>query len=75
MVSLLRQKFAQPKFCAKLLATGDQHIAESNDWGDKFWGVCLNDDGVYKGENLLGILLMQIRDELRAAGAIYVAPA
>ena len=33
-------------------------IAEDNSWGDTFWGRC---DG--KGENHLGRILMQIRDQ------------
>jgi ribA/ribD-fused uncharacterized protein len=60
MEDLLRQKFHIPCFKAMLLATGDMEIVEGNEWGDIFWGVCR---GV--GSNHLGILLMQIRDELR----------
>lgn len=32
-------------------------IVEDNHWGDRYWGVC---NGV--GENMLGKLLMEIRD-------------
>ena len=56
MEALLRQKFAQPDFKAKLLATGDAELVEGNWWGDVFWGVCR---GV--GQNQLGKLLMQTR--------------
>ncbi len=53
-------KFAIPKLCEKLLATGDAHLEEGNNWGDQFWGTV---DGV--GENHLGKILMKIRDEIR----------
>lgn len=43
----------------KLLATGDQYLEEGNTWGDKEWGTC---KGI--GQNKLGKILMQIRDEL-----------
>ncbi len=59
MEELLRQKFAQPDLRAKLLATEDAYLEETNDWGDRFWGVCGG-----RGENHLGRLLMKIRDEL-----------
>ncbi len=43
-----------------LLATGDAELIEGNDWGDTIWGMC---DG--EGENLLGKILMKVRDKLR----------
>lgn len=63
MLRLLREKFKQPDLRKKLLATGDAHLVEGNHWKDTFWGV-------YKGigENHLGRLLMQVREEIRAAG-------
>jgi ribA/ribD-fused uncharacterized protein len=60
MRDLLRQKFAHPKLRAKLLATGNEKLVETNDWNDTFWGVC---DGI--GENRLGKMLMEIRAEIR----------
>ena len=67
MKSLLEQKFTcYPKLAAKLLATGDRIIAEANHWGDVGWGVCQDADGVWRGENLLGVLLMEVRDGLRS---------
>lgn len=62
MLTLLREKFASPDLAQRLLATGDATLIEGNWWGDRFWGVC---DGA--GENHLGRLLMQVRDELREA--------
>lgn len=61
MRNKLRQKFNQPVFSAALLYTGDAVLIEGNHWGDKFWGVC---DG--KGNNVLGNLLMEIREELQS---------
>ncbi len=60
MEELLRQKFNQEPFKDKLLATGEVELVEGNSWNDVWWGVC---NGV--GENHLGKLLMNIRDELR----------
>ena len=58
MEDLLRQKFKNPLLKAKLLATVGHDLVEGNHWGDTFWGVCRD-----KGLNMLGKLLMQIRDE------------
>lgn len=60
MRELLAQKFSagrQPDYLAGLLRTGTAQLIESNEWGDRFWGVC---DGV--GANMLGILLMELRE-------------
>lgn len=63
MLELLRQKFAPDSTLADLLlATGDAVLIEGNTWGDRYWGVCNG-----KGENRLGELLMQVRDELQRA--------
>jgi len=49
----------------KLLKTGDRQIAEV-DWreADSFWGI--GSDG--RGENMLGRLWMDIRDDVRSLG-------
>lgn len=60
MLGLLRQKFRQPRFKSLLLGTGDATLIEGNHWGDTFWGVCKG-----KGQNMLGKLLMQVRQEIR----------
>ncbi len=53
-------KFAQnPPLEKRLMATGEAELIEGNWWKDCFWGVC---NGV--GENNLGKLLMELRDEL-----------
>ena len=64
MPGLLRQKFSDPKRAALLLATGKRELIEGNWWGDQFWGMCQGDEGEWRGENHLGRLLMQVRDEL-----------
>lgn len=61
MQEIVRRKFSSnPELADKLLATGDGYLEETNTWNDTFWGVC---NGV--GENHLGIILMQIRDDIR----------
>lgn len=60
MTELLRIKFENQYMKRKLLATGNEPLIENNRWNDTFWGVC---NGV--GNNMLGKLLMQIRDELK----------
>lgn len=65
MRELLRQKFAEPKLRDKLIATGEMKLIEGNYWGDHFWGVCTK-PACPGGSNLLGKLLMQIRDEKKA---------
>lgn len=60
MAALLRQKFATAPLRAMLLDTAHKTLIEGNEWGDQFWGVCRG-----RGENRLGELLMQIREELR----------
>lgn len=60
MLNLLRFKFGRPDLRALLKSTGDFYLVEGNNWGDYFWGVCNG-----SGENWLGKLLMQVRDEIR----------
>jgi hypothetical protein len=60
----LRFKFskANPTLRYNLLQTADMYIQEGNRWGDMFWGVCMKTG---EGENNLGRLLMQVREEIR----------
>jgi len=61
METALRLKFGQnTNLKASLLATGDDKLVEGNRWHDTYWGV---DIETGKGQNRLGKLLMQIRDE------------
>jgi hypothetical protein len=61
MKDLVRQKFSKDKkLKEKLLDTGDAYIEETNTWNDTFWGVCRG-----KGQNWLGKIIMEVRDELK----------
>jgi len=60
MRDLVMQKFRDPRLKGLLLATGSQVIEEGNWWGDTFWGTV---NGV--GLNMLGKILMFVRDDLR----------
>lgn len=64
MWELLQQKFGSVQhnlgLLSKLNNTGNATLIEGNTWGEIFWGVC---DG--QGENMLGKLLMQIRQDNR----------
>lgn len=66
MESLLRRKFQIPDLRAKLLATGDAYLEETNYWHDNFWGRCsCNKCRSIEWQNNLGKLLMEIRAELK----------
>ncbi len=61
MRAAVSAKFRQNTDLAKkLLATGNEELVEINYWGDTFWGVCNG-----KGKNLLGRILMEIRDQVK----------
>lgn len=61
MRDILRAKVNQHSYVhRKLLDTGDRILVEDS-WRDRFWGWGPNRDG----QNMLGILWMEIRDELR----------
>ena len=61
MVDLNLQKYTDVKLGTMLLESEEAYLEETNHWGDVYWGVC---NGI--GENKLGKLLMDIRDDLRA---------
>ena len=63
MLELLRKKFSDPKRARQLLSTGCRQLIEGNIWGDRYWGMCQDDEGQWKGQNRLGEFLMQIRRE------------
>lgn len=62
MRRILKDKFADPTLQAALIATGGAYLLEHNaDVGrDDYWSD--NNDGT--GQNMLGILLMELRGEL-----------
>ena len=65
MLSVLRLKFQDPLLRIKLINTGDARLIEGNTWGDTYWGVCNG-----QGQNVLGQLLMLVRDEIRGEGLV-----
>lgn len=63
MYEALKAKFTQHAFIKKvLLDTGDAKLVEHSRL-DKYWA----DAGDGTGKNMLGVLLMKLRDELRTA--------
>lgn len=61
MTELVTLKFAtNPELKEELLNTQDWLLVEGNWWNDTFWGVCNG-----KGENHLGEILMEVRENLR----------
>jgi ribA/ribD-fused uncharacterized protein len=66
MRGVVGAKFAQHEDLArKLIATLPDELVEENEWGDRFWGTCR---GV--GQNWLGKILMEIREDWRATGLV-----
>lgn len=59
MRDLLQQKFSLSPFKEQLKSLSDTYIIEGNTWNDTFWGVCRG-----RGKNILGNLIMEIRDTL-----------
>jgi len=63
MIILVRQKFLQNKSLGKaLFDTKNERLIEGNNWGDEYWGVCSG-----RGQNNLGKILMNIREELKGS--------
>lgn len=60
MRTILRSKFKDMVMRGMLMSTGDADLIEGNTWGDTFWGVCRG-----RGQNTLGQLLMEIRQEIK----------
>ena len=62
MTNAVTAKFTQnPELAKKLLETDNKYLEETNNWGDRFWGV---EGGV--GKNMLGHVLMEVRRSLQA---------
>jgi predicted NAD-dependent protein-ADP-ribosyltransferase YbiA (DUF1768 family) len=58
----VREKFKNEELAQLLIDTDDHELIEGNWWHDYFWGVCNG-----KGENHLGKILMDVREELKLA--------
>lgn len=66
MCALVQEKFTKhADLTARLLATEDRQLVEGNTWHDTFWGRCDCKNHKGFGENMLGIILMDVRTELR----------
>lgn len=67
MLELLREKFSDkhPDLKQKLIDTGDAYIVEGNTWHDNHFGVCVCIECGSVGKNMLGTLLMKVRDEIK----------
>lgn len=60
MKKCVKSKFEDYDLRNRLLSTGDVELIEGNWWNDTVWGVC---NGI--GQNNLGKILMEVRDEIR----------
>lgn len=66
MLQIVRAKFAVPALREKLLATGTAELVEGNNHHDNLWGDCFCPRCASKpGQNRLGRILMQVREELK----------
>ena len=62
MYEIVKEKFTQHEdLKRRLLETGDEELQEGNNWYDTYWGVDIHTG---KGLNMLGKILMRIREEL-----------
>ena len=68
MGHILTAKFSIPELRDKLISTDTSMLVEGNNWGDTFWGIC---DG--EGYNILGKILMGIRDDIQIRPYLYYA--
>lgn len=64
MRDFVRQKFTSPFLRHMLLETGDVDLVHGNGWNDIFFGVCRG-----RGENWLGRILMELRNEIRQSSS------
>jgi ribA/ribD-fused uncharacterized protein len=66
MKNLLKIKFENPYLRLRLHKTKGNYLVEGNYWHDNIWGNCSCDrpECIPVGQNILGLLLMEIRDEV-----------
>jgi len=61
MYDIVKDKFTRNTLLKyKLIETGNAQLIEGNTWNDTYWGVCCG-----KGLNVLGNILMGIRNEFK----------
>ena len=77
MVDVLKAKFSDPKLKEILLRTGNRVIVEASPY-DKIWGVGLDmedpkilDEKNWRGQNLLGKALMEVREYFKNLNVNY----
>ena len=62
----VRRKFEFGPMAKLLLATGNEEIVHQVHWHDNFWADCICPKCVnVEAKNMLGVLLMRIREDLR----------
>ena len=67
MYEIVSNKFKNKRMQAKLLATENEQLVEGNYWHDNHFGSCYCKKCLQlPKENVLGKILMRVRDELRA---------
>lgn len=72
MRALTIQKYARHAYLAqRLLDTYPQEVIEGNTWHDKFFGRCHCHRCNGKGENHLGQILMDVREQLRMGPLVW----
>lgn len=65
MEDVLRIKFSEPALMLMLKETSGAELIESNSWHDQFYGDCIcPKHKSIAGKNVLGKILMRIRDEV-----------
>ena len=68
MLNALRLKFDNVFLRSLLLNTENEELVEGNTWHDNYWGNCTCDRCKnIEGNNKLGKLLMQVREEIRSS--------
>ena len=65
MEQLLRIKFEDPYYKQMLLDTGNEELVEGTKWHDLHFGRCNCPIHNGEGDNVLGNLLMKLREEYR----------
>jgi ribA/ribD-fused uncharacterized protein len=65
MEQVLEAKFSDRELADQLVGTHPEKLVEGNTWHDQFWGECHCGRCPGEGENMLGVVLMELRDKLR----------